>query len=150
MDYGSSKQPLSSILTIIYKFIFPTVWIGGFGVGTITILFSEPKLAGGFVLGLLIGCLMLYWFCIPLKSVEIDERYLYVSNFRKTIQIPFSKIEAVTESSFINIHPVWIKFKTPTEFGEKIIFMPYFHFGSILMMSHPVVSKLKKLARLSD
>ncbi len=150
MNYNSSRQSLSSMLTIVYKFIFPTFWIGGFGIGTIGVLFSEPKMADGFVIGLLIGSLICYFFCFPLMSVEKDERYLYISNYRKTIQVPFSEIEDITEAPFINIHPVWIKFKNPTEFGSKIIFMPYYHFGSLLMMSHPVVSQLKESARIMD
>jgi hypothetical protein len=146
MVYGSSRQSISSLLTFFYKIIFPTLWIGGFGLGTLGVLISGSSNAGGFFIGLLIGSLFFYWFCFPLKSVQLDEHYLYVSNFRKTIQIPFSYIEEVTECPLINIHPVWIKFKIPTEFGTKIIFMPYFHFGSLFMMSHPVVAKLRELA----
>ena len=106
-------------------------------------------MAGEPAIILLIGFLIFYWFGFPLKFVEIDEHYLYVSNYRKTIRVPFSEIEEVSESPFINIHPVWVKFKTPTEFGSKIMFMPYFDFGSLFMMPHPVVVQLKKLARLT-
>ena len=146
----SSRQSLSSMLTIIYKVIFPTVWLGGFGIGTIAMVLSEPRPDWGFAIALLIGFLMFYFFCFPLKSVEIDQSYLYMSNYIKTVQVPFSQIEEVTESRLINIHPVWVKFKTPTEFGSTIVFMPYFHFGSIFMMSHPVVAKLRELARLTN
>jgi hypothetical protein len=147
MTDGSSRQSLSSIFTIIYKVIFPTIWLGGFGIGTIAILLSESRLDWGYVIILLIGFPLFYFFGFPLKSVEIDERYLYVSNYIKTVRVPFSQIEVVTESPFISIHPIWIKFKTPTEFGSKIIFIPYFDWDS---MSHPAVAKLRALARLSN
>jgi hypothetical protein len=149
MIAGSSRESLSSILTIIYKFIFPTIWLGGFGLGTIAMVLSEPP-DWAFVIPLLIGFLLFYFFCFPLKSVEIDESYLYVSNYIKTIRVPFSQIVEVTESRLVNIHPIWIRFNTPTEFGSMIIFMPYFEFGTLFMMSHPVVTKLRELARLTN
>ena len=135
------------MLTILFKVFFPTIWLGGFGVGTITILLSEQKIDWESVIALLIGFLVFYYFCFPLKSVETDESYLYVSNYIKTIRVPYSQIEEVTESRFSNIHPVWIKFRTATEFGSTIVFMPYFDFGSISMRSHPVVAKLRELAK---
>ena len=146
----SSRQSLSSMLTIIYKVIFPTVWLGGFGIGTIAMTLFEPRPDWGFAIALLIGFLMFYFLCFPLKSVEVDQDYLYVSNYIKTVRVPFSQIEEVTESRLINIHPVWVKFKTPTEFGTTIVFMPYFDFGSIFMMSHPVVAKLRELAKSTN
>lgn len=106
MTDGSSRQSLSSIFTIIYKVIFPTIWLGGFGMGTIAILLSESRLDWGYVFILLIGFPLFYFFGFPLKSVEIDERYLYVSNYIKTVGVPFSQIEEVTESPFIKIHPI--------------------------------------------
>jgi len=150
MNYSTSRQSLSSGLTFFNKFIFPIFWIGGFGIVTTALLFSEPNMAGGFMVALLLGCLVCYFFCFPLKSVETDEHYLYVSNYRKTIQVPHSEIESITEAPFINTHPVWIRFRTPTEFGTRIIFIPYYHLGSLLMMSHPVVAQLKELAGLRE
>lgn len=149
MEYSTLRQPLSSTFTIVYKYFFPVVWIGGFGIGTLAVLFSKPDMAGGFILAFLLGYLICHWFCFPLMEVEVDDDFLYVSNYKKTIQIPHSNIENVTETPFINIHPIWIDFKTPTEFGDRIIFMPYFHIGSLLMMSHPAVSKLKELSKSS-
>lgn len=148
MNKNSSRQNLSSFFTIIYKFFLPIVWISGFGIATILVIVSEPRKAGGFIIGLLIGLSLLYFFCIPLKFVETDEQFLYISNTRKVIQIPFSEIQDIGEFSFINIRPVWIKFKISTEFGFTIIFLPYYDSESSFMTTHPVVNKLKELAKL--
>jgi hypothetical protein len=79
------------------------------------------------------------------KEVSVDEEYLYVSNFIKEIAIPLSDIVDVTESRWLNTHPVTIYLKSPSEFGNKIVFMPTIRFFGFT--SHPVVSELKRLAR---
>jgi hypothetical protein len=32
----------------------------------------------------------------------------------------------------------------------SILFMPNFHFGGLLMMSHPIAAQLKELAKLKE
>ena len=90
-----------------------------------------------------------YWICVPLKKVEMDDKFLYVSNFRKEIIVPLSEIHDVTEIVWINIHPVKIHFKSTTEFGDKIVFMPKFRMFSFFS-SHPVVEKLKTSAGINN
>jgi hypothetical protein len=147
MNRGSTRYSLSSKSTLFSKFIL-AICIGSLGIGTIRSLLSEPQETGWFILALFVF-IILSWNFFQIKSVEIDSRYLYISNFIKTIRIPFSNIEDVTESSIINYHPVWIRFKKNTEFGKEIVFMPYYHFwASLPFMSHPVVAKLRGLAGL--
>jgi len=92
------------------------------------------------------GSAFIYWSCIRLKEVSVDDDFLYVSNYLKEIVIPLSEIYDVTENVWVNIHPVTIRLKTPSEFGEKIVFMPTVRFFA-LFSSHPVVTELKELAR---
>lgn len=51
----------------------------------------------------------------------------------------------VTENLWIDIHPVTVHFRTPTEFGRTITFMPRM---LVLWMSHPVVQELRLAAGL--
>jgi hypothetical protein len=105
---------------------------------------APPKFV--FLLFWIVGIAFIYWSCIRLKDVSVDDNFLYVSNYMKEISIPLSDIHDVTENIWVNIHPVTIHLKSPSEFGDKIIFMPkvrYFSFFS----SHPVVGELKELAR---
>jgi hypothetical protein len=94
------------------------------------------------------GTAFIYWSCVRLKKVSIDDQFLYVSNYLQEIAIPFSDIGDVTENIWLNSNPVTIHFKLPTEFGEQIVFMPKFRWIPSLS-SHPVVAKLKELARIA-
>jgi len=99
-----------------------------------------------FLIGWVFGCAFIYWSCIRLKEVSVDDNFLYVSNYLKEISIPLSKIYDVTENVWLNSHPVTIHLTSPSEFGEKIVFMPKIRFFAFFS-SHPVVNELKELAR---
>ena len=58
--------------------------------------------------------------------------------------IPLSEISDVTENVWINIHPVTIHLRAPSEFGSRIVFMPKVRFFDF--SSHPVVNELKGIA----
>jgi hypothetical protein len=85
------------------------------------------------------------WDALRLKVVNVDEHFLYVSNYLKEIAIPLSNIYDVTENFWLNTHPVTIHLKSPSEFGGRIVFMPKTRF--LFFSSHPVVKELKQLAR---
>ena len=131
------------------KVIFPAIWITGFGFGTLAMFFSghnggaeTPKWV--FLFAWVVGSIFIYWLCIGLKVVSVDEDCLYVSNYLREARVPLSDIYDVTENRWINIHPVTIHLKRPSEFGAKIVFMPQVHFS--FFGSHPVVAELKGLA----
>ena len=97
-----------------------------------------------FILFWIGGSAFLLFKSARLKYVSVDDDYLYVSNFFREIVIPLSDIHDVTENVWINYHPVTIHLKHPSEFGDKIVFMPKTRFS--LFSSHPVVKELKQLA----
>jgi hypothetical protein len=143
------KRRLSSLETVLMKFVFPAIWIPLFGFGVLMMFLgglkgADPPSKWIFLFAWIAGSAFTYWSCAGLKAVSVDDNFLYVSNYLKEIEIPISEIYDVTENKWINIHPVTIHLKSPSEFGDKIIFMPkvrFFAFGS-----HPVVSELKELA----
>ena len=99
-----------------------------------------------FLLIWVVGSIFICWDSIRLKEVSVDDSFLYVSNYLKEVSIPLSEIYDVTESSWVNYHPVTIHLKSPSEFGDEIVFMPTTRFFNVFR-SHPVVSELKELAR---
>jgi hypothetical protein len=135
------------------KVIFPVIWITMWGIGTAAMFFAEegknapPKFI--FLLFWILGIAFIYWTCMRLMAVSVDDNFLYVSNYFKEISIPLSNIYDVTENRWINIHPVTIHLKSPSEFGDKIIFMPKVRVFSFFS-SHPVVAELKELARVKS
>ena len=136
------------------KFIFPPLWIGGFAIGTAS-LFLAPSTwtdANGaspdlgtkwiFLLGTIVGSAFIWWSCMRLKRVRMDDRTLYISNYRDEIAVPLVSVAEVTENRWLNIHPVTIEFHHETDFGARIVFMPknrWFGFWS----SHPVVKEIR-------
>ena len=146
------RRRLSSLQTFLTKIIFPVfcVFVGGIVIlGMFLNEFAEHVAPPWPLLfGWLIGTGFIYRSCIRLKAVSIDENFLYVSNYLKEVSIPLSEIYDVTENRWLNIHPVTIHLRSPSDFGDKIIFMPRVRFS--FLDSHPVVGELKKLARSTD
>ena len=144
-----SPRTLSSMQTFLMKVVFPILWIGGFGVGTVAMWFgaSAPAFVRWqFLVMWIAGSAFILWSCGRLKRVRIDREFLYVSNYRREITVPLSMIEAVTENRWLNIHPVTVRFRVPTEFGQTITFMPTARFWNL--SSHPVVRELREAAHL--
>ena len=151
-----NPRTLSSAHTFLMKVIFPLVWINGFGAGTLALWLgamhgaasdsAQPEMKWQFLVAWVAGSAFILWGCAGLKRVRVDREFLYVSNYRREIAVPLSSIEAVAENRWINIHPVTLHFRAPTEFGQKITFMPTARlFG---WRSHPVVEELRCAARL--
>src|SRR5882672_3550562 len=86
-----SSRSLSSQLTFLMKFVFPAVWIGGFAIGTLVLFFSsalqgrdgeppDPGLKWIFLGITCAGTVFLWWICMRLKCVRMDDKALYISN----------------------------------------------------------------------
>jgi hypothetical protein len=149
------RRLLSSQQTFWMKVIFPIFWIGGFAVATITLWLpggggweganGEPvdPAFKWFFLGMTsVGTVFIWWICMRLKRVQMDNSALYISNYSTEIVVPLNNVAGVTENRLINIHPVTIVFRSETAFGSQIVFMPesrWFGFWS----SHPVVEEIQ-------
>ena len=133
------------------KFIFPAVWIPLFGFGTLSMFLDAfegpaPPPKWIFLFAWVAGSVFIWWSCVRLKAVSVDDNFLYVSNYLKETAISLSDIHDVAENRWVNIHPVTIQLKASSEFGDKIVFMPTAR-SFAFFSSHPVVSELKELAR---
>jgi hypothetical protein len=144
------RRRLSSYQTILFKFVLPGLWIPLFGMAPLSAFIrsdagplSPPPWIFLFVW--IAGSAFLLWDARRLKFVSVDDDFLYASNYLREIAIPWAEIRDVTESVWINTHPVTIHLKSPSEFGDKIVFMPKTRFS--FFSSHPVVKELKQLAR---
>ncbi len=151
-----NERTISSAQTFWMKFVFPTIWIAIFGLGTLAMFCgalrghehtaAPPEMKWAFLAAWIVGTAFIYWTCARLKKVRLDESALYVSNYLEEVRIPFDAIADVTENRWINIHPITIHLRSATAFGDRIVFMPKLRvFG---WRSHPVVSELRKLAQV--
>ncbi|MFO1519468.1 MAG: hypothetical protein U1F57_07420 [bacterium] len=126
---GKEKRSLSSSFTFIYKYVFPVFWVVCWSLGTAALFLSPTEgsrfpMKWFFLLAGISGVFFIYRFCIRLKAVSVDEKFLYVSVYRKEIAIPLSEVEDVTENAWINPRMMTIKLRSPSPFGDRILFMP--------------------------
>jgi hypothetical protein len=147
---------LSSRLTAFYKFVFPTLWLTGFGAGTIA-LFVESGLRHGhstqapppymkwyLLIAWVLGALFIYWSCIRLKKVSLSARDLLVSNYFKTITIPLTGIERVSGTRMLSPEHLRISAQTSSSARYRFIFMPPLRF-SFGFSEHPLAGELRRM-----
>lgn len=156
------RRRLSSAQTFFIKIVFPVLWIGVFGAVTFVLFFAGDSLPGRnrtspppetrwFVLGAgIVGSAVVFWSCGRLKRVDMDDRYLLLSNYREEIRVPLAEVVAVHENRWLSLHPITLEFRRPTPFGERVVFMPNIRFFGF-WSSHPVVAEIRQaVERLLD
>jgi hypothetical protein len=90
------------------------------------------------------------WEFIQFKKINVDDKFLYVSNYLKEIRIPFENIDEVVEQSWNGVtYPIEISLNNPSEFGRTIRFMPKVRFGHSIQDSASLIDELRRLARAS-
>ncbi len=140
-------ERLSSLLTFFDKFIFPTVWLGGFGLGTVLLLLNPPRDGENplvLVAALAFGAVVFYRWGFSLKRVRATENGLLVSNYRREIFVPYEWICGVRENKLINIRPITVQLRSATAFGSSFVFMPYT--ALVLFGDHPAATLLRERA----
>ncbi|MFL5312360.1 MAG: hypothetical protein ACJ79H_18150 [Myxococcales bacterium] len=143
-DDGAMR--LSSRLTFVTKFIFPTVWLLGFSAGTLALLTrsGERGMAIPFGVATILGALLFSKLCFPLKSVIAGRDGILVSNFFREIEIPYPQIASIDENKWLNTRVTTIWLKTDCAFGQQLRFQPYTHFTLLFWRDHPAVVELRR------
>lgn len=139
-------KTLSSSLTFFYKYIFITVWSGGFGLGTLAMLKSPdsslPKYQ--FLTAWIVGTIFIYVITGRIKKVQTDGHKLLITNYFKKVEVDVGEVISVSGSVLVNPELVWFKLKQPTEIGKTVIFMPPARF-SLGFTKHPMVKEIQDL-----
>jgi hypothetical protein len=151
----TSGRRLSSSLTFAYKFVFSTLWVAVFAAVTAS-MFAAPgawhgngdvrQLRWVFAAATLLGGSLFWFACMRNKKVELDlgRKVFSILNYRRTIEVPIRDIEAVSGSLLLNPELIWLRFRRPTGFGSKIVFMPRLRFLHGFTR-HPLVEELRAL-----
>lgn len=139
---------ISSAQTFFYKFVFPIVWIGGFGAGTVTALLARERDFpwAMFPVSWVLGSAFIYWLCGPLKKVTRDSEGLAISNFFREVRVQWRDVTEVSGSRMINPPRIKLSFKRDVGFGSSIIFMPKVRF-LWPFQEHPAAQELRDLIR---
>jgi len=148
------RRSLSAPLTLVWKFVVPTVFIVGTCYVIVVQCLDTFKNRDGTPLSYGELCLSLafcagisawvVWYTNRLKRVQVDDRALYVSNYWSEICIPLPEVCDVSESTGDRRYfSVTIRLRTMSAFGQRIVFLPRFRlYWSGL---HPVVRELQAL-----
>jgi hypothetical protein len=153
MRQGSTmRQTLSSAKTFGMKWVFPTGWIGGFGLGTCALWLDAFQDQNGqppvfvkwaFLTVWVIGATFLVWFCRRLKRVQVDDEALYVSNYWSETRIPLTEVSHFTQSYMSSPATVTIHLRGQSAVGQRIVFIPEFRW--VMFGTHPIITELQAL-----
>ncbi len=146
--FHSNMQKISSLGTIIYKFILLPFWLFVFIAVSSEYQYSENQDTFGSEFVVFGSILSLFWSRFTsIKEIKLNKDTLYISNFFSSIEIKANEIECVTNSKFF-IRPeiVEIKVRNSTKFGNRIKFIPKYRY--ISLTEHPIVNELERLSRI--
>jgi hypothetical protein len=142
MASSSPKRTISSVEFSAFKMIVLCL-----AVIFLATLISWSFDAGRFLWSLLIlpgGVVLFFVLLIMLrKTVQMDDRNLYVSVFRRVSEIPLSQIGSVSEKIGLRDRVVTIWFRGDTPVGHSIQFSPTFR---LTREPHPIVKELQRFA----
>lgn len=126
-----AKQ-VSSSLTLFWRIAVPTMWVSFFGVFTIAIFFSNLDYYGrvpGDVLKIVIpiilfvGLLIMNFTLLKIRRIDMDDEFIYATNYLKTYKYPWQNIERIEESKGIIFSKGIIHLRKPGKWGSKIHFL---------------------------
>ena len=125
-------QRVSSQLTIALRIALPTAWLTlilsitillGWTVRGTARLFAHPIIWLSLLIILATGFAFIKFVLWRLYRVDMDDRFLYVSNYFKTYKYDLSDIESITESKILPGRIYCIHLKSKGSFGKNIYFL---------------------------
>ena len=125
-------QRVSSQLTIALRIALPTAWLTlilsitillGWTVRGTARLFAHPVIWLSLLIILATGFAFIKFVLWRLYRVDMDDRFLYVSNYLKTYKYDLSDIESITESKILPGRIYCIHLKSKGSFGKNIYFL---------------------------
>ena len=141
------KKCLSTQLTFFFKFVYSTMWfpICGFMVVSIATDMAAKPESGlhQLVVFLVIVPFYAFWRYSKIKVVQVDEQYLYISNYLTKDRITIQNVARVRRSLGLQDRLTVIELQRTSRFGSRIVFMPPPMF--LFWRRHPIEEELKGL-----
>lgn len=146
-------QRLSTNSTLFFKFFIPIFWSVFFGAFLAAIFvygeemsstFGSTKFRIGAVAFYLSGLVLFYFTLFPLKRVEGDGDFLYVTNYFKTLRYPWQDVECIRESAFLFYKVGTIVLKEKGRFGQKLPFITSKKFYEDFWKEQAELAKLRE------
>lgn len=145
-------QRVSSNATLFLKLFIPTFWTVFFGAVTVAVWLKSPELAGdsswllriGMTFFYLSGLLVYGLLLLPLKRVEMDEHFVFVTNYFQNYRYPWHNVEGIEESYFVGLRLVRIKLRVPGQFGKHIRFIASAKGYKQFLLQFPALAALQQ------
>ncbi len=145
------RRELSSGLTPVYRWVIPALLtVAAIGViWQVAVADSPGTMAIALALAIAAACVVLARWLDKAKRVWIDEKYLYISDYKREDRIELGRIDRVTSTRWLRPDRVTLIFKVPNIFGDRIVFFPQrkgFRPGA----PHPMAKELADLIDKSE
>ncbi len=143
-------ERVSSQLTIFLRIALPTIWVTtllslavllGFAVQGRPYLFSNPIVWIGIILILGTGIAFIRFILWRVYRVDMDNRYVYVSDYFKTYKYTYTDIEQIRDSSLMPGRIFVIRLKSKGSFGREISFLASQKLWQDFLITHPDIFK---------
>lgn len=137
---------ISSNSTLFWKIFLPTFWFTFYGVFTIALwtykgpeqgLFLNKEFRLGLTIFYAVGSFLIYFTVLQVKRVEYKEEYFYVTNYFRTIKIPFDLIRYIDKTSYTIFRRGKVYLYKETPFGKSFTFIVYKRTISELEKQYP-------------
>lgn len=141
-------QRVSSQLTIFLRIFIPTVWFTFIGSVVVLLVWAVRGKAGllgnpfiwvGLLLILGCGYAVIHFFLWRLYRVDMDDQYVYISNYFKTYRYNFDDIDTITDSKTLPGRVFCIHLKAKGSLGQSIYFLASQVLWKDYLMSHDKV-----------
>ena len=142
---------ISSDLTLFYKIFLPTFLLVFFGAFTIAAWVVDESILLGMPISWvrilmvsiwLLMALVLYLSVWRLKRVEVDEEYVYATNYFRTYRYPYFNIKKIELRKYFLFYRARLYFVRPTKFGNVIAFLPSRKMFDAALETHPQLAPL--------
>ncbi len=139
-------QRISSNASLFWKIFFPTFWFAFYGILTVALwaytgeeqsFLLDKGFRWGITIFYVLGSFVIFLTILQIKRVEYEDEKLYVTNYFRTIRIPFELISHISIQNFGVFKRGKIYLHKNTPFGKSIVFMVTVKLIEDLMEEHP-------------
>jgi len=146
---------VSSSATLFLKYALPVGCAVFFGSMTLAFWFTDninavadvPILTFRLILtgAFLTLMLLLYLSVMKIKRVEMDDHFVYVTNYFKNVRYPYHQVEKIEKKNFIIFKRISIHLKQAATFGKTITFISSRNRLTNFLKDHPEVREQLKI-----
>ncbi len=143
-------ERVSSQLTIALRIALPTIWLTtilsliillSWSVRGKAQILTNPFVLLGLVLILGTGYVFIRYILWRVYRIDMDEKFVYISNYFRTFKYPFSDIESIRDSRFLPGRVFCITLKSKGSFGKEIYFLASQKLWKDFVEGHPDLFK---------